>query len=545
MLLVKMLVLFVLFVASRDLFAQKWSEIKIVQDSLQPVALKFADSLTGYFYGVVPVPYDDGVTAPTTRGRHHWYRTLDGGRTWLPIDFDTLYNGRYFEDSTGKRWTHSFTRTFAANNLQHANKIACFGKMVIINPGQLFTNGRSVLLVSTDKGNSWKEQPSEPEGILRSLFLTNAFASNLWIGTASHFAANLPVRSLDGAKTFTHIEGNDMFLRSTTDTSDTGNISRLSINLGCSTPDRWTAVIVPHGDDDLNQKKPGLMTLVTEDGGSTWSFHQYFLPNDSSLWIRGVNGIIGYLKTFTGTSSLYFPTLQRYHRPAQVSAFSLFKHYSGERFNKSDNQITSYLYTSDNGSTWQPETTFHKRRVAFEAAAPGNVWMTLWRNELEGQGPAAPGMFADVIAHTTDFGKTWTEDSITLHPQEFTPLDGNIICFTDPNHGWIAASNQFGTSIFRYRGEPSSVDEHQTSELDYQLYPNPANEVVNVATSLNIQQLEVYDALGRTYRCHYELTDGNAVVDCSKLTPGNYFVRLTALRGGQTKATTKFFSILR
>jgi hypothetical protein len=82
----------------------------------------------------------------------------------------------------------------------------------------------------------------------------------------------------------------------------------------------------------------------------------------------------------------------------------------------------------------------------------------------------------------------------------------------------------------------------------YTLNPNPASETLtaHLAPWMKMQRIEIYDVLGRKYVCPYKLTENNsAVVDCSGLTPGYYFIRMIARVGSTEKVMSKPFAVQR
>lgn len=512
----------ILLFAAQVVLGQHWKAVRIPQDSIRPILLKFSDSLTGYFCGAVPVPHEGSSTGAWLR--YSWYRTMDGGRSWVPIDF----GGLFVVEPNG------------FDGLTNSN-LSAYGNKVILNPRSYSTNDSTkVLIVSTNRGASWIEQASEPENILNWLEFKATFADNYHIGTADYPAIGnprLPVETFDGGKTFQYIEGDETFRQATTDTTDKGDLVRRDIDLACSTPDKWTAFIL---GDTL-----GLKTLITTNGGSTWTLHRFYLPDDSSFSLKFRQHWDSEPHFIRKTSSLYLPMLP-YYSAYYFPAYKLSEVYSNRTFFKLSNaKPYSYLYSSDYGATWEAETTFHKRKVAFEAVAPGEVWMTLWRYEN-----LPKGVYADVIAHTTDYGKTWEVDSTTLHPREFSPHDGAIICFTDRNHGWIAGANEYGTTIFRYIPAEASADtrvklsEYNTSILR----PNPAGQsfTARLALYLRLQRIEIYDVLGRNYPCPFKLHEDNtATVDCSGLAPGYYFVKMVVRDGSREKNITRPIAVQR
>ena len=71
------------------------------------------------------------------------------------------------------------------------------------------------------------------------------------------------------------------------------------------------------------------------------------------------------------------------------------------------------------------------------------------------------------------------------------------------------------------------------------LYPNPANDVVNVqCTMYNIQEVEVFDVYGKVINT-VNVNDNPTRINISGLANGMYFVRVTTDKGAVTKPFVK------
>ena len=67
------------------------------------------------------------------------------------------------------------------------------------------------------------------------------------------------------------------------------------------------------------------------------------------------------------------------------------------------------------------------------------------------------------------------------------------------------------------------------------LFPNPANDVVNVqCTMYNVQSVEVIDVYGKSINIVH-ITDNPTRINISDLADGMYFVRVTTDEGVATK----------
>ena len=73
------------------------------------------------------------------------------------------------------------------------------------------------------------------------------------------------------------------------------------------------------------------------------------------------------------------------------------------------------------------------------------------------------------------------------------------------------------------------------------LYPNPANDVVNVECTMNNVQclgIEVFDVFGKLINT-VNVTENTTRINVSSLTNGMYFVRVTTNEGAVTKSFVK------
>ena len=83
----------------------------------------------------------------------------------------------------------------------------------------------------------------------------------------------------------------------------------------------------------------------------------------------------------------------------------------------------------------------------------------------------------------------------------------------------------------------SSIDSYLLNSIT--LYPNPANDIVNVqCTMYNVQDVEVFDVYGKVINT-INVTDNPTRINVSGLANGMYFVRVTTDEGVATKTFVK------
>ena len=110
--------------------------------------------------------------------------------------------------------------------------------------------------------------------------------------------------------------------------------------------------------------------------------------------------------------------------------------------------------------------------------------------------------------------------------------DGGFIAVGEIGEGnptgkaWFVKTDSSGIVGFNKEVANSTI-----SKID--LYPNPANEVLNIAlnkATLNPIEIQIYDVQGRLISCPWRKTS-SVQVDVKKLNPGIYFVQMTFKNG--------------
>ena len=101
-------------------------------------------------------------------------------------------------------------------------------------------------------------------------------------------------------------------------------------------------------------------------------------------------------------------------------------------------------------------------------------------------------------------------------------------------------NNMYIDNINLYQGAPSSAGLNESSEMvtDLVLYPNPANNELNVSFSVNSAEnaiVEIQELTGKIAQSHLIIANEGSnlvMVDTSKLASGIYFMKLNV--GGRT-----------
>ena len=72
-------------------------------------------------------------------------------------------------------------------------------------------------------------------------------------------------------------------------------------------------------------------------------------------------------------------------------------------------------------------------------------------------------------------------------------------------------------------------------ELDFHVYPNPVNEVLNIRTNGNVQSVQIYDASGKIVKSKIINDQTNIELDFSDLSSGLYFIGVNSIHSASTR----------
>jgi len=85
--------------------------------------------------------------------------------------------------------------------------------------------------------------------------------------------------------------------------------------------------------------------------------------------------------------------------------------------------------------------------------------------------------------------------------------------------------------MFYFRGSNSTSVEDDVSFNDIILYPNPVKDILNIASTVEYYEIDVYDLTGKKH-----FTTGDRIIDVSFLNSGAYIVRVKDKNGVVIKA---------
>lgn len=171
------------------------------------------------------------------------------------------------------------------------------------------------------------------------------------------------------------------------------------------------------------------------------------------------------------------------------------------------------------------------------AAANYSVYV-LTPADLEGATTAAQ-FKAVVLAKTATLTSSVT-DSSEIKTIDLTPFAGSevIVAFRHHNNA-EAYAYFFVDDIVFAQGAPAGVNENLLASLS--VFPNPANDVVNVTNAENIlvNGITVTDLNGRTVKTSKYNGVANAQINISDLASGVYMLTVSSDKGSLTKKIVK------
>ncbi len=83
-----------------------------------------------------------------------------------------------------------------------------------------------------------------------------------------------------------------------------------------------------------------------------------------------------------------------------------------------------------------------------------------------------------------------------------------------------------------------NIVEHN-NELNCNIYPNPASDILTIATELRVKEVSIHDIYGRAVRQQVNETTGQQVVDVADLENGIYFINIKTDKGNIVKRFIK------
>lgn len=116
----------------------------------------------------------------------------------------------------------------------------------------------------------------------------------------------------------------------------------------------------------------------------------------------------------------------------------------------------------------------------------------------------------------------WTHQLVDLSAYAGRTVKVAISVISQSQKDWIAFSN------FEVRQQEVKIDEVQGSQIS--MYPNPANNVINVSAAVNMSSIEVYTIAGQKV-ADYTVSGTRAAINVNDLSNGMYIMQIVSENG--------------
>ncbi len=258
---------------------------------------------------------------------------------------------------------------------------------------------------------------------------------------------------------------------------------------------------------------------VSGIGGAT-------IVDSNEVWV-GVGNTIYRTKDAGITWDTMLPLAGTTYASTEPNLYDfIVKHATHEIYANVGSKPMDYLYSGDDGATWQIDSSFNGRMARMYVIAPHTLWAAIGQkstgNNASLVNPSYDYWVHDV-AYSSDNGMAWSVDSTTFK------LDSFIVAMNwfDARHGWVVTNNyNFDTVnprsfIYYYDPDANAGVETSVVAIKYgtiRVYPNPATNVLYLEDA--DPDFQLYDPLGRK---HPVRMTGNAM-DVSALPPGVYYL---------------------
>ncbi len=153
---------------------------------------------------------------------------------------------------------------------------------------------------------------------------------------------------------------------------------------------------------------------------------------------------------------------------------------------------------------------------------------------------------------TTPQHDTWpNSNNDNIYVEHFSYFDaGNVsrvelFKVNGGTHYWYQSQDtggeiDYATEIWKFfnkqHGSTSSTDDKARTAIEVRLYPNPANERLQITSSVGLADIQITDLYGRTVLRTQKLSVSG--LDISRLSPGMYVAKCSTAKGAT--ATLKF-----
>ncbi len=158
--------------------------------------------------------------------------------------------------------------------------------------------------------------------------------------------------------------------------------------------------------------------------------------------------------------------------------------------------------------------------------------------ELESRGLPYDTIFVGIDYHNPDPWATVTDTLVACRFEESPWLkkDDKWVRFADDSVYYIFQKTfiEFLPILKVARADTTSLAEISIDENIIKLFPNPANNTLNIESKETIKEIEFYDALGKKVKALI-LNKKEAIIDIRTLKKGSYVVNIYTDKGKRTK----------
>jgi len=326
----------------------------------------------------------------------------------------------------------------------------------------------------------------------------------------------------------------------------------------CLIIDEDNTFYISYTEFNTNTILPSVTHVIkSEDAGMTWSEPKFFEPIQS-------NGSVGSYLSFSNENQLnlifgdyslpytYYTSsndegeswsqLIEFPNTIDFAISKIVGHKNQENicvFIHQAHNATSgihLVHSQDNGLSWDSYFLVEKASMAEGyMGADGNVHLTY--NQIEGN------QYSLNYIYSTDGGVSFSDPLVVFEAETFSdPLPADLLFITGESQSMILGLDyMFHMTFIDWSDETkakhlifepfdfmTSVQNNTYIESDISLFPNPANDFINLKISSNqkYKSWSIHDMANNTFLEGAFNSITNTEIDVSQLSAGTYFVRL-------------------
>lgn len=409
-----------------------------------------------------------------------FWASNDNGNTWNMQD-PNLPPDSNFKDE----------KFFAA--VQQINK----NSIVALRNNRTGDSSETFILRSNDAGKNWNKQLldlSDAGGLLRDVSFYDSL-SGIVLAQKNILYNGILVIGGGGYKIFTTLDGGNHW-DSSTFTLDGGSFNCYSNGSG-----KYKIFKSPHGpiystiDNWKTVDSSAPLILDQDDPNNDFNYEHCNFTGGDTIICYGYN--------------VYDKTTRNYDRYRAL-----------------------LIRSTDAGLTWEKPEIFQ-----------GSLWILKSMSSLARDTIIAGGLSGDMsgsqvnsILVSLDKGRTWREDSLLIDTAYSAFSTKGIVLPSDgvplSIYGHLDNNIQsFPTLLLRGHTAKSKVENQSSLSFTDRIFPNPATNILNIASVESTRPYWIIDVLGRTVLSGMTLDHTTLTIDISSISPGMYIVLSESIRG--------------